>query len=78
MMIANLDSSIAFKSAGEIDSPLSSSSSSLKVKIPLHCKVAYRWSVKLFRVSSPLKLRKTSYFHRGVKEEADDDVAPGC
>ena len=59
-------------SSGEIDFPLSSLSLSLKVKIPERCKATYRWSVKLLRVSSPLKLRKTSYIHR--LEEEDDDV----
>ena len=72
MTIANLDSSIAFESSSEIDFPLSSFSSSLKVKMPFCFKAKYRWSVKLFRVSLPLKLRNTSYFHRGVKEEDDD------
>ena len=73
MTIANLDSSITFESSGEIDFPLSSFSSSLKVKMPFCFKAKYKWSVKLFRVSLPLKLRNTSYFHRGVKEEDDDD-----
>ena len=59
-------------SSGEIDFPLSSLSLSLKVKIPERCKAAYRWSIKLLRVSSPLKLRKTSYIH--CLEEEDDDV----
>ena len=72
MTIANLDFSIAFKSSDEIDFPVSSFSSSLKVKIPFCFKATYRWSVKLLRVSLPLKLRKTSYFHCGVEEENDD------
>ena len=46
---------------------------SLKVKIPERCKAAYRWSVKLLRVSLLLKLRKTSYIHC-LEEEDDDDV----
>ena len=72
-MIENLDSSIAFESTGEIDFPLSSLSSSLKVKMPFCFNVVYRWSVKALRVSSPLKLRNTSYFHWGVKDLEDDD-----
>ena len=73
MTIANLDSFIAFKSSGEIDFPLSRFSSSRKDTMPFCFKATYRWSVKLVRVSSPLKLRKTSYFHRGVEDENDDD-----
>ena len=72
MTIANLDSFIAFKSSGEIDFPISRFSSSLKVTMPLCFKATNRWSVKLERVSSPLKLRKTSYFHQGVEDENDD------
>ena len=77
MIIANLDSSIAFKSSSEIDFSLSSFSSSLKVKIPFCCIAAYKWLVKPLRVSLPLKLRKTSNFHRDVEEEdGDDDEVP--
>ena len=77
MTIANLDSSIAFKSSGEMGFPVSSSSSSLKVKMPFCIKALYRWSVKLYRVSLPLKLRNISYVHQGVEEEGDDeDEAP--
>ena len=65
---------MAFKSSCEIGFPLSSFSSSLKVKTPFLFKASYRWSVKLLRVSSPLKLRKTSYFHLGVEEQYGDDV----
>ena len=72
MTIANLDFSITFKSSGEIDFPLSRFSSSLKATVPFCFKATYRWSVKLVRVSSPLKLRKTSYFHSGVEDESDD------
>ena len=73
MTIANLDSSIAFKSFGEIDFPVSSSSSSLKEKMPFYFKAKYKWSVKPLRVSSPLKLRKTSYFGCGVEEKNNDE-----
>ena len=72
MMIAISDSSIASKSL-EIYFPLSSPSSSLKVIMPLQFKAAYKWSVKLLRVSSLLKLRNTSYFHWCVEEEDVDD-----
>ena len=41
--------------------------------MPLSFKVLYRWSVKLLRVSLPLKLKNASYVHRGVEEEDDDD-----
>ena len=74
MTIANLDSSIAFKSSIDIYFPLSSSSLSLKVKMPFCFKAAYKWSVKLLWVSMPLKLRKTSYFHWAVEEESSDEV----
>ena len=73
MTIANLDFSIAFKSSDEMNFPVSSFSSSLKVRMPFCFKATYRWSVNLLRVSSPLKLRKTSYFHYGVEEEIDDE-----
>ena len=73
MTIANLDSFIAFKSSGEIDFPISRFFSSLKVTMPLCFKATYRWSVKLERVSSPLKLRKTSYFHQGFEDENVDE-----
>ena len=73
MTIANIDSSIAFKSSSEIGFPLSRFLSSLKVKTPFYFKVAYRWSVKLLRVSSALKLRKTSYFHLRLDEEEEEE-----
>ena len=72
-MTANLDSSIAFKSSKEIDVPCLSFSSSLKVNMPFCFKPAYRWSVNFLRVSSPLKLRNTSYFHLLEEEEEDAD-----
>ena len=71
--IANFDSFIAFKSSGEIGFPISRFSSSLKVAMPFCLKAVYKWSVKLVRVSSPLKLRKTSYFHRGVEDENEEE-----
>ena len=73
MTIANLDSSITFKRFDEIDFPISSFSSSLKVTMPLIFKASYRGFVKLLKVSLSLKLRKTSYFHCGVEEENDDE-----
>ena len=74
-MTANLDSSIAFKSSGAIDVPCLSFSSSLKVNMPFCFKDLYRWSVNLLRVSSPLKLRNTSYFPplEQEEEEQEDD-----
>ena len=74
-MTANLDSSIAFKSSGAIDVPCLSFSSSLKVDMPFCFKALYRWSVNLLRVSSPLKLRNTSYFPplEQEEEEQEDD-----
>ena len=40
--------------------------------MPFCFKPAYRWSVKFLRVSSPLKLRNTSYF-QGEDDDDDDD-----
>ena len=71
MTIANLDSSIAFMSSREMTVPRLTSSSSLNVNMPFYFKAAYRWSVKFVRVSVPLKLRKTSYFHPCITEEED-------
>ena len=51
--------------------PRLSFSLSLKTDMPFRFKPAYRWSVNFVRVSSPLKLRKTSYLH--LREEEDDD-----
>ena len=41
----------------------------MKVLIPLRRKIPFKLLVKPFRVSSPLKLKNTSYLHRWVKEE---------
>ena len=71
MTIANNDPSIAFKSSCELGSPLSRFLTSLKVLTPFCFKVVYRWSVKFLQVSSPLKLRKISYFHLWLEEEKD-------
>ena len=68
--IANFDSSTA-SNRSEICFPLSSRTSSLKVKMPFCFKAKYRWLTKLFRLSWPLKLRKTPYFHVAV--EGHDD-----
>ena len=43
--------------------------------MPFFFKASYRWSEKVLRVSSPLKLRKTLYFQLGVEEENDDEEA---
>ena len=74
MTIANNDSSIAFKSSCETGSPLSRFLSSLKVKTPFCFKVTYRWFVKLLQVSSPLKLRKTLYFHLQLEQEKEEGL----
>ena len=39
--------------------------------MPLSHKALYKWPVKLRRVSSPLKLKKTSYSHWWVEEEVE-------
>ena len=52
--------------------PRLSFSSSLKVDMPFCFKALYRWSVNFVRVSSPLKLRKTSYLHPREEEEEDE------
>ena len=76
-MTANLDSSIAFKSSGAIDVPCLSFSSSLKVDMPFCFKVVYRWSVNFLRVSSPLKLRNTSYFPPLEEEKQEEQENDG-
>ena len=75
MIIANLDSSIAFKSFDEIDFPFANFSSSLKVKMPFCFKEKYKWPVKPLWISSPLKLRNTSYVQQGEKEEDDEALS---
>uniref|UniRef100_A0A2P2PKF1 Uncharacterized protein n=1 Tax=Rhizophora mucronata TaxID=61149 RepID=A0A2P2PKF1_RHIMU len=66
-----MDSSMAFKSPCEISSPLSRSLST-KDLIEFPSKAEWRWLVKLLRVSSPLKLKKTSNLNELVgKEEVE-------
>ena len=56
-------------------SPFSSLWSSLNVTIPLLSSAAYRWLTMVLRVSSPLKLRNTSYLDtRGTEEEEEDAI----
>ncbi len=43
--------------------------SQLKVVIPLWRKMPFKWLVKPLRVSSPLKLKNTSYLYWRLKEE---------
>ena len=62
MTIEIFDPSIALESDGEISSPLLSLSS-MQVTIFFRHKAALRWLIKLWRTSSPLKLRKTSYLY---------------
>ena len=70
MTIANFNSSIA-SNRSEIGFPLSSRTSSLKGKMPFCFKAKYSWLTKLFRLSLPLKLRKTPYFHVAVEGRDD-------
>ena len=58
-----------------MDAPRSRFSSSLNVVKPLRSNAAYRWLVKFFRVSKPLKLTKTSYLYLrlGVIEEEEGE-----
>ena len=65
-----LELSMASRSSKEISSPLRSSSS-MKVVIPLWRKMPFKWLVKPLRVSSPLKLKNTSYLYRRLKEEEE-------
>ena len=60
---------MAFKSSEGMGLPLSSSFSSVNVGIPFWVKAAYRGRRKLWRVSSPLKLRNTSKIHLLVRNE---------
>ena len=69
MTTENLDSSIAFKSSDGMGFPHSSTLSSLNVEIFFSTKASYRRRKKLWRVSSPLKLRKTSKTHLPVRNE---------
>ena len=47
----------------------------MKVRIPRRTKALYKWPMKPRRVSSPLKLKKTSKFMgRGVKEEDETSL----
>lgn len=71
--IAYWDSSIAFMSSKATTSPTRSFSLSLKTWILFRLNSSYKWSEKPWRVSSLLKLRKTSYFLPCVEEEYDDD-----
>ena len=73
-MTANLDSSIALKSSGEMNSPLSRLSSSLNVVMPFRFNAPNRWLVNFLRVSEPLKLIKTWYWylHPGTIEEEEE------
>ena len=73
MATAYLDFSIAFESSGEIVFHFSSFSSSLKVIMPSLLKASYRRSANVLRVSSPLKLMKTSYFHWPVEDEEEEE-----
>ena len=44
--------------------------------MPLLFKAVYKWPVKLLRVSSPLKLRMTSYVYPKVEDGKDEEVLP--
>ena len=73
MTTAYLDFSIAFENSGEIVFHFSSFSSSLKAIMPSLFKASYRRSANVLRVSSPLKLMKTSYFHLLVEDEEEEE-----
>jgi hypothetical protein len=66
---------MACQRAGSMVFPLSSSLSSMYTSMPLCFRLEYRWLVKLFRVSLPLKLRNTSYIYSGGEED-EDEVIP--
>ena len=61
---------MALRSSVEISSP-HGSSSSIKVWIPFSFKKPFKWLVKSMRVSSPLKLKNTSYMYWWVIEEEE-------
>ena len=67
--------SMVLRSWAEICSPLRRVSS-MKVRIPRRTKALYKWPMKPRRVSSPLKLKKTSKFMgRGVEGGRWDFIA---
>ena len=41
--------------------------------MPFRFKALYRWSVNFVWVSSPLKLKKTSYLHPWKEEEEEEE-----
>ena len=45
--------------------------------MPLNLNASYKWSVKVWRVSSPRKLRKTTQSEPGIEEDEDDDDKEG-
>ena len=61
---------MVLRNSSEIFSPLQSLSS-MTVWMSLSHKALYRWPVNLWRVSLPLKLKKTSYSHWLVEEEVE-------
>ncbi|KAM1357751.1 hypothetical protein EV1_044474 [Malus domestica] len=73
-MTAILDPSISWSSSLCMFSPLLSCVS-INVLIPALRNAMKRWSVKVLRVSSPLKLRNTSYFQRFELREEDEEAA---
>lgn len=80
-----LDPWIASINDADISVPCLSPSESLNVLIPAPFNASYRWSVKLLRVSKPLKLKNTSYTQlllfrafgekgeKGEKEEEEEE-----
>ena len=70
-----LDPWIAALNDADINNPFLRSSVSLKVLTPAPVNVVYRWSVKVLRVSSPLKLKNTSYFLVLFEEEEEEEKA---
>ena len=74
MTIEIVELSMVLRSWAEICSPLGRLSS-MKVRITRRTKALYKWPMKPRRVSSPLKLKKTSKFMgRGVKEEDETSL----
>ncbi|KAM1015054.1 hypothetical protein ACFX1T_044787 [Malus domestica] len=73
-MTAILHPSISWSSSLCMFSPLLSWLSIIAL-IPALRNAMKRWSVKVLRVSSPLKLRNTSYFQRIERPEEDEEEA---
>ena len=71
IIIDIVEFSMVLRSSVGIFSPLGSLSS-MKVWIPLKSKASYKWLIKLWQVSWPLKLKKTSKFLSWLVKEEDE------